>query len=228
MADLGDLKSPQLAGHSRGVANLAAEAAGCRGCPARRQPAATGRSAARPRSPRRVQHRLGQAWSADRRRAGAGPPAPVPDRPDARPVAALARSREIAARHHERLDGSGYPPGLTAASLTPVGPAAGRRRRLPRDDRTPPAPRTARRRPGRRDCGEVRAGRLDGDAVGGAAGRRPSAPARRDWPAGLTAREVEVLGLLARGLPTSRSPGGSWSPRRRSPTTWNTSTPKSR
>ena len=25
------------------------------------------------------------------------------------------------------------------------------------------------------------------------------APARRDWPAGLTTREVEVLGLLARG-----------------------------
>ena len=34
-------------------------------------------------------------------------------------VSALGRSREIAARHHERLDGSGYPRGLTAASLTP-------------------------------------------------------------------------------------------------------------
>ncbi len=34
-------------------------------------------------------------------------------------VGALSRSREIAARHHERLDGSGYPRGLTAASLTP-------------------------------------------------------------------------------------------------------------
>ncbi len=34
-------------------------------------------------------------------------------------VDALGRSREIAARHHERLDGSGYPRGLTAASLTP-------------------------------------------------------------------------------------------------------------
>jgi len=47
---------------------------------------------------------------------------------------------------------------------------------------------------------EVRAGRLDGaaaSAVLGAAGHR--AAARRSWPAGLTAREVEVLGLVARG-----------------------------
>ena len=34
-------------------------------------------------------------------------------------VGALGRSRQIAARHHERLDGSGYPRGLTAATLTP-------------------------------------------------------------------------------------------------------------
>jgi DNA-binding NarL/FixJ family response regulator len=47
---------------------------------------------------------------------------------------------------------------------------------------------------------EVRAGRLDGaavDAVLAAAGHRP--PRRREGPAGLTAREVEVLVLLARG-----------------------------
>ena len=48
---------------------------------------------------------------------------------------------------------------------------------------------------------EARAGRLDGDAVEavlGAAGHRVAA--RREWPAGLTSREVEVLCLLARGL----------------------------
>jgi DNA-binding NarL/FixJ family response regulator len=46
----------------------------------------------------------------------------------------------------------------------------------------------------------VRAGRLDSDAVAAvlaAAGRRT--PRRRPWPNGLTAREVEVLVLLARG-----------------------------
>jgi DNA-binding NarL/FixJ family response regulator len=48
---------------------------------------------------------------------------------------------------------------------------------------------------------EVRAGRLDGPAVdavletAGHAVRR-----RKEWPAGLTSREVEVLRLLARGL----------------------------
>jgi DNA-binding CsgD family transcriptional regulator len=48
---------------------------------------------------------------------------------------------------------------------------------------------------------EVRAGRLDGDAaeaVLSAAGHRVRR--RREGPAGLTAREVEVLKLLAQGL----------------------------
>jgi DNA-binding CsgD family transcriptional regulator len=48
---------------------------------------------------------------------------------------------------------------------------------------------------------DVRRGRLDADAVDavlGAAGHR--VPRRREGPAGLTRREVEVLVLLARGL----------------------------
>src|SRR5262249_53807260 len=48
---------------------------------------------------------------------------------------------------------------------------------------------------------EVAAGRLEGDAVNAvlrAAGQRHGP--RRAWPAGLTAREVEVLRLVARGL----------------------------
>lgn len=48
---------------------------------------------------------------------------------------------------------------------------------------------------------EVASGGLDGDAVDAvlrAAGHRVRR--RREWPEGLTAREVEVLRLLARGL----------------------------
>jgi DNA-binding NarL/FixJ family response regulator len=48
---------------------------------------------------------------------------------------------------------------------------------------------------------DVRAGLYDGDAAGavlGAAGHR--VPRRREGPAGLTPREVDVLRLLARGL----------------------------
>jgi DNA-binding NarL/FixJ family response regulator len=51
---------------------------------------------------------------------------------------------------------------------------------------------------------EAENGRLDGDAVRAvleAAGQRPRR-SRREWPAGLTDREVEVLGFLARGLST--------------------------
>ena len=44
---------------------------------------------------------------------------------------------------------------------------------------------------------EVRAGRLDGDAVAAVAGHRVRR--RREWPAGLTSREIEVLRLLSRG-----------------------------
>jgi len=202
MADLVDLKSPYLAGHSRGVANLAAEAARL-----------SGRSADDVRVLRRAAllHDLGRLGVAN----------PIWDKPSAlgeaelervrlhpyltdrmlARVTALSRSREIAARHHERLDGSGYPRGLTAASLTPSDrllAAADVYHAMtePRPHRPPLAPEQA----SRELRADVRAGRLDGEAVDAvlrAAGHR--APARRTWPAGLTAREVEVLGLLARG-----------------------------
>jgi DNA-binding CsgD family transcriptional regulator len=145
-----------------------------------------------------VWDKRGSLTSAERERVRLHPY--LTDRMLAR-VSALSPSRRIAARHHERLDGSGYPQGLTAAALTPADrllAAADVYHAMtePRPHRPPiePDPAAAELR------AEARAGRLDGDAVNAvltAAGHR--AAARREWPSGLTAREVEVLVLLARG-----------------------------
>jgi HD-GYP domain-containing protein (c-di-GMP phosphodiesterase class II) len=109
---------------------------------------------------------------------------------------------EIAAGHHERLDGSGYPGGTAAAGLSM--PA----RVLAAADACHAMGETRAHRPALPPEAaadqleaDVRAGRLDGEAVAavlGAAGRRTTR-ARREWPAGLTEREVEVLRLIARG-----------------------------
>jgi hypothetical protein len=149
-------------------------------------------------------------------------------------LGALDRSREIAARHHERLDGSGYPAGLTAASLTPAD------RLLAAADvyhaMTEPRPHLAPLDPGqaaRERRAEVAAGRLDSaaaDAVLTAAGHR--APARRAWPggpgpAGSPHARSRSSGCSPAVTRPGKSPGGWWSPRRRQPTTSSTSTPSS-
>jgi HD-GYP domain-containing protein (c-di-GMP phosphodiesterase class II) len=116
--------------------------------------------------------------------------------------AALAPLGEIAVQHRERLDGSGYPRGLSGGAISRparvLGAAdayASMREPRPHRPARPAGEAAAEMR------AEVRAGRLDGaavDAVLEAAGHR--LPRRREALAGLTAREVEVLILLARGL----------------------------
>jgi HD-GYP domain-containing protein (c-di-GMP phosphodiesterase class II) len=116
--------------------------------------------------------------------------------------AALAPLGEIAVQHRERLDGSGYPRGLSGGAISRPARVLGAAdayasMREPRPYR--PARLAAEAAAELR--AEVRAGRLDGkavDAVLEAAGHR--LPRRREAVAGLTAREVEVLILLARGL----------------------------
>jgi DNA-binding CsgD family transcriptional regulator len=115
---------------------------------------------------------------------------------------ALAPLGAIAVQHHERLDGSGYPRGLSGDAITPMG------RILAAADCyhaiTEMRPHRLARSPEEAAAvvrGEVAAGHLDGEAVDvvlRAAGHRVRR--RREWPAGLTPREVEVLRLLARGL----------------------------
>src|SRR5439155_961993 len=102
----------------------------------------------------------------------------------------------------ERLDGSGYPRGLSGSAISRparilAAAAAYQAMREPRPYRPPRTPEDA----AAELRADVKAGRLDADAVEavlGAAGHR--VPRRRGGPAGLTSREVEVLRLLARGL----------------------------
>ena len=114
----------------------------------------------------------------------------------------LAPLAAIAVQHRERLDGSGYPSGLTGSSITPharllAAADAYQAMREPRPHRPALSAEVA----ATELRAEVKAGRLDGDAVDavlGAAGHR--VPRRREGPAGLTPREVEVLCLVARGM----------------------------
>ena len=162
-----------------------------------------GRPGARPRPARRAEHHLGQATarSATPRPSGSGCTRTYTERMLACSPA-LAPLAAIAVQHHERMDGSGYPRGLSGAAISPAG------RLLAAADfyhRGPSRGRTARPYPADAAAAalraEVSAGRLDAEAAAAvlsAAGHRVARrPARPD---GLTSREIEVLRLLAQGL----------------------------
>jgi HD-GYP domain-containing protein (c-di-GMP phosphodiesterase class II)/DNA-binding CsgD family transcriptional regulator len=201
-ADFADLKSPWFRGHSRHVAKLA-EAAG-------RHAGLDATSCALLRRAGLV-HDLGRVAVANG----------VWDKPGPLTSAAwehvrlhpysteriLARCRPLAelvapaASHHERLDGSGYHRALGGDALSRLDRILAAADVLAalvadRPHRPALAPDAA------AAALEAEAAvRLDADAVACvlAAADRPTSPRRRDWPAGLTDREVEVLRLIARG-----------------------------
>ncbi len=115
---------------------------------------------------------------------------------------ALAPLAAIAVQHHERLDGSGYPRGLSGGGISAEG------RLLAAADfyRSRTEPRPHRPAAGAEEAAadlraQAKEGRFDPGAVSAvltAAGHRPTR--RQARPDGLTTREVEVLRLLARGL----------------------------
>jgi HD-GYP domain-containing protein (c-di-GMP phosphodiesterase class II) len=206
MGDFGDLASPYLVGHSRGVAELAMVAARrCGFDPA--DLVGVGRAA--------LVHDLGRVA------------VPVRIWQKATPLTAdewekvrlhayhservLARSpflaglAPVASLHHERLDGSGYHRGAAAATLTRparllAAADAYHAMTEPRPHRPALPPERAAEALGQ----QARAGRLDAEAVTAvlqAAGQRVP---RIKRPAGLSEREAEVVGLLARGLQTKQ------------------------
>jgi HD-GYP domain-containing protein (c-di-GMP phosphodiesterase class II) len=206
MGSFADLISPYLAGHSTGVAELAATAA--RRCRVDDAGVAAVRRAA-------LVHDLGRV-AVDVRIWQTRAPLSADEWEHVRLHAyhserVLARSEFLAAyarvagAHHERLDGSGYHRAATGAELglpARLLAAADAYHAMtePRPHRDPLPPDRAAEVLGE----EASAGRLDADAVTAvveAAGQR--AP-RLERPAGLTEREAEVLRLLARGLQTKQ------------------------
>jgi HD-GYP domain-containing protein (c-di-GMP phosphodiesterase class II) len=203
IANFVDLKSPYTVGHSRAVADLVAE---------------SGNALDLPEDEIRTLHRAGLVHDFGRLGVsnaiwdkpgplGAGEWERVRLHPHytermLQGSEALAPLGAIAVAHSERLDGSGYPRGVGGTSI-------GQQARLlaaadayqamsehrPYREALSPDEAAAELR------AEVKAGRMDAEAVDAvltAAGHR--VPRRREGPAGLTQREVEVLRLLAQGL----------------------------
>ena len=204
LADFGDLKSPWFTGRSRGVARLAASAAQNSGVPEEAvtelRRAALVQDLGRTGVPNTIWDKPGPLTDAEWERVRLHPY--YAERMLARPEA-LARLGAIAACHHERLDGSGYHRSLPGSALSPsarILAAADAYHAMtearPHRDALEPEEAAATLR------GEVRAGRIDADAaedVLTAAGHRRAGARERARPAGLTARELEVLLLVARG-----------------------------
>ena len=116
-------------------------------------------------------------------------------------VGGLETVVSVATKHEEKIDGSGFPRGLAGGELTAqdrlLAAAVAYRQSLePRPQRPALDPEEAAGQLRQ----EARAGRLDAEsveAVLAAAGHRASRST--SWSAGLTAREVEVLRLVAQG-----------------------------
>lgn len=205
VADFTDLRSAFRAGHSRGVAGLAAEAARLCGLPDREivtlRRAALVHDVGMHGVPASVLSKPGPLTGAEweRMRLHSYWTARVLARPPA-----LARIGAIASLANERLDGSGYHRGLSGSAI----PATGRilaaadacqAMTEPRPHRPACSPKQAAAALRR----EARSGRLAADAVDAvltATGQQRTK--RRAGPSGLTPREIEVLSLIARGAST--------------------------
>jgi HD-GYP domain-containing protein (c-di-GMP phosphodiesterase class II) len=202
-ADYVDLKSVYTLGHSSGVAALA-EAAGTivgldkTECTSLRR-AALLHDLGRAAVPTSIWERKGKLTTAEWEQIRLH--AYFTDR-ILRRSPLLSELAPIAAAHHERVDGSGYPRNVPASMLSRAArllAAADVYHAL--TEARPQRPAMTPNEAAAELRNEMNAGRLDREAVSAvleAAGHgRPRTTAAR--PAGLTEREVEVLRLVARG-----------------------------
>jgi HD-GYP domain-containing protein (c-di-GMP phosphodiesterase class II) len=203
VADFTDAKLPYALGHSRDVARIARAAAGELGlgeaAGERLARAALVADLGRCGITNQVWDRPASLGTEEVERIRLHPY--LSERILARPQLLRPLAR-LAASHHERLDGSGYHRGSTA-------PALGMEERVlaaahgwcamlqDRPYRAALTPGEA----GRELADEVGAGRLDRRAVAAVTAAAGQLPSRlpRQWPDGLTDREVEVLRLACRG-----------------------------
>jgi HD-GYP domain-containing protein (c-di-GMP phosphodiesterase class II) len=202
IADFVDLKSPYTLGHARAVADLAA---------------ATGAQLGLPDDEVNLLRRAGLVH--DLGRLGVSnaiwdKPGPLGtgewERVRLHPYltermlhqsAALAPLAAVAVQHRERLDGSGYPKGLSGGAISRPARILGavdayQSMREPRPHRPALTAESA----AAELQADARAGQLDAEAVAAVLAAAGHPVGRQTWPAGLTTREVDVLRLVARGL----------------------------
>jgi HD-GYP domain-containing protein (c-di-GMP phosphodiesterase class II) len=202
VAEFADLKSPYTVGHSQGVAALAERAAEQAGI----EPQLVRRSAlvhdvGRVAVPSPIWEKPGPLTTDEWERVRLHPY--HGERVLARSPG-LNRLAAVASRHHERCDGTGYHRGLDRGALPPAARllAVADACHAMGEDR-PHRPALAPEQIAAELRAAARAGHLDGELVEcvlTAAGHQPRR--RREHVAGLTARELEVLRLIARGRST--------------------------
>ena len=200
VADFVDLKSPYTLGHARAVAELAAASAEQLGEDSELlRRAGLVHDLGRLGVSNAIWDKPGPLGAGERERVRLHPYLTERMLYQSEALAPLA---EIAVQHRERLDGSGYPKGLSGAAITRPARILGAvdAYQSMREAR-PYRPALSAEEAAAELQADVRAGKLDAEAVAAvltAAGHQVGR--RQEWPAGLTTREVDVLRLIARGL----------------------------
>lgn len=193
-------------GHSQGVADLAESAAAVAGFDAADLTAARraghlhdlGRVAVHPRIWQKAERLSADEWEQVRLHAY------HTERILSRSTF-LSRLGQEGGAHHERLDGSGYHRGVGAATLSPIARLLGvcdsfQAMTEPRPYRPAMAPEMA----AEALAEGARAGVHDPELVSAVVSAAGQPAPRFERPAGLSEREAEVLGLVARGMQTKQ------------------------